>query len=176
MASPASLLEADSPWAIQEGGHLVPGVIHFYHKGEPYFEFTNFARYPIEVDGTVWPTSEHYFQAQKHAGSALEEEIWQAPGPRQAFTLGRSRPPRTDWPMVRDAVMYRAVKAKFVQHPELRALLLSTAGAQLVEHTANDDYWGDGGDGSGRNMLGCILMRLREELLGADGKPGAAAD
>jgi ribA/ribD-fused uncharacterized protein len=118
---------------------------------------------------------EHYFQAQKHAGSALAEEIRQADRPREAFTLGRSRPPRPDWPMVRDAVMYRAVKAKFVQHPELRALLLSTADAQLVEHTTNDDYWGDGGDGSGRNMLGRALMRVREELRAADTEPPAAA-
>jgi predicted NAD-dependent protein-ADP-ribosyltransferase YbiA (DUF1768 family) len=32
--------------------------------------------------------------------------------------------------------------------------------------TENDSYWGDGGDGSGRNMLGQVLMRVREELRG----------
>ena len=36
--------------------------------------------------------------------------------------------------------------------------------AKLVEHTENDSYWGDGGDGSGRNMLGQILMQVRDEL------------
>jgi predicted NAD-dependent protein-ADP-ribosyltransferase YbiA (DUF1768 family) len=25
-------------------------------------------------------------------------------------------------------------------------------------------YWGDGGDGSGKNMLGRILMEVREQL------------
>jgi len=34
----------------------------------------------------------------------------------------------------------------------------------LVENTANDHYWGDGGDGSGKNMLGKILMQVRDEL------------
>ena len=34
----------------------------------------------------------------------------------------------------------------------------------LVEHTGKDAYWGDGGDGSGVNRLGGILMRVREEL------------
>jgi N-glycosidase YbiA len=36
-------------------------------------------------------------------------------------------------------------------------------GAQLVEHTANDSYWGDGGDGSGRNRLGALLEQVRAE-------------
>jgi predicted NAD-dependent protein-ADP-ribosyltransferase YbiA (DUF1768 family) len=47
---------------------------------------------------------------------------------------------------------------------------LATADAKIVEHTTNDSYWGDGGDGSGRNMLGQVLMRVREELHG-DGSP-----
>jgi predicted NAD-dependent protein-ADP-ribosyltransferase YbiA (DUF1768 family) len=66
-------------------------VIRFYHKGEPYYEFTNFAPFPIDLDGKSWPTSEHYFQSQKHAGSSLEEEIRRAVEPREAFNLGRSK-------------------------------------------------------------------------------------
>ncbi len=38
------------------------------------------------------------------------------------------------------------------------------ADAELVEHTANDAYWGDGGDGNGKNRLGSLLMKVREEL------------
>ena len=62
--------------------------------------------------------------------------------------------------------MREAVRAKFRQHPSLRTLLLSTADAYIVEHSRNDAYWGDGGDGSGKNMLGRILMEVREELRG----------
>ena len=39
--------------------------------------------------------------------------------------------------------------------------------AKIVEHTRNDDYWGDRGDrgdGSGKNTLGLILMETREAL------------
>lgn len=56
------------------------------------------------------------------------------------------------------------MRAKFTQHDDLKELLLSTDDATLVEHTANDRYWGDGGDGSGRNMLGNILMQIRSEI------------
>ena len=56
------------------------------------------------------------------------------------------------------------MRAKVTQHEEMKNLLLSTGTPRLVEHTTNDSYWGDGGDGSGRNMLGVILMELRAEL------------
>jgi hypothetical protein len=76
----------------------------------------------------------------------------------------RSKPLRADWERVKDEVMRRAVLAKFTQHAELRDILLATGDALLVEHTRNDSYWGDGGDGRGRNMLGRILASVREEL------------
>lgn len=60
--------------------------------------------------------------------------------------------------------MHEAVRAKFTQHGELREYLLGTGDARLVEHTESDAYWGDGGDGSGRNRLGEILMQVRSEL------------
>ena len=56
------------------------------------------------------------------------------------------------------------LQRRVTQHEDLRRLLLATGDATLVEHTGNDHYWGDGGDGSGRNMLGRILMQVREEL------------
>jgi hypothetical protein len=43
-------------------------------------------------------------------------------------------------------------------------VLLGAGNARIVEHTEKDRYWGDGGDGSGRNRLGQILMQVREEL------------
>jgi len=141
-------------------------IINFYHLGDPYGEFSNFARYPIQLHGKTWPTSEHFFQAQKYAGTPREEEIRHAKTPSEAARLGRDRKVglRPDWESVKDAVMREAVLAKFTQHDELRELLLSTGDATLVEHTENDSYWGDGGDGSGRSMLGRILMEVRAEL------------
>lgn len=50
-------------------------------------------------------------------------------------------------------MMRKALRAKFEQHAELRTLLLATASAKLVEHTQNDAYWGDGGNGQGKNRL-----------------------
>jgi len=56
------------------------------------------------------------------------------------------------------------LRAKFTQNPKILEKLLGTGKSLIVEHTVNDSYWGDGGDGSGKNRLGLILMELREEL------------
>ncbi len=145
---------------------MLKTVIHFYSTREDYGCFSNFSAHPVRLKGRTWPTSEHYFQAQKFAGTAYEEEIRQANSPMIAARMGRSRkhPLRRNWESVKDAVMREAVLAKFTQHADIRAVLFGTGDAEIVEHTSNDSYWGDGGDGSGKNRLGRILMSVREEL------------
>lgn len=141
-------------------------VIYFYRVSEPFGCFSNFSAHGFEKDGKYWATSEHYFQAMKFVGTEHEEELRLAPTPKEVAKMGRdrSRPLRKDWEEVKDTIMYEALKAKFAAHPELRAILLGTDDAQLVEHTEKDSYWADGGDGTGKNMLGLLLMRLRDEL------------
>ena len=141
-------------------------AVNFYHLNEPFGEFSNFAAFPIALGGQRWPTSEHYFQAQKFEDAAYRDKVRAAKSPTIAARLGRSRKVklRRDWESVKVGVMRAAVTAKFTQHDDLRTLLLSTGDAKLVEHTENDDYWGDGGDGSGQNVLGRLLMQLRDEL------------
>lgn len=140
--------------------------ILFYSVSEKYGEFSNFAAFPINVGGKMWPTSEHYFQAQKFTDSAHIKKIRNARSPMEAARLGRSRkvPIKKDWEKSKDSAMHTAVSQKFAQYKELKELLISTGNRKLVEHTVNDDYWGDGGDGTGKNMLGRILMTVREQL------------
>ena len=141
-------------------------VIEFYSVNAEYGELSNFAPYPIKLRGKLWPTSEHFFQAQKFENRADQEEIRKVSSPMIAARMGRDRKRklRRDWERVKVGIMREAVEAKFRQHPELGELLLATGDAKLVEHTENDDYWGDGGDGSGRNELGRILMAVRDAL------------
>jgi ribA/ribD-fused uncharacterized protein len=140
--------------------------INFYRLNEPFGEFSNFSPHPIKVKGKTWPTSEHYFQAQKFAGTEHEAAVRGAKSPMVAARMGRSRerPLRRDWEAIKDDIMREALRAKFEQHAELKSLLLSTCDAELIEHTAKDRYWGDGGDGTGKNRLGRLLMELRAAL------------
>lgn len=140
--------------------------IKFYSETGRYGEFSNFASFPIRLKNKTWNTTEHFYQAQKFENQAYQEKVRNAESPMKAAELGRSRKGRIlkNWDNKKDNVMYEAVKAKFTQHADLRQLLLDTENARIVKHTENDAYWGDGGDGKGKNMLGKILMRVREEL------------
>jgi N-glycosidase YbiA len=144
-------------------------TIYFYSTRDAYGGFSNFSAHGFTLNGTWWPTSEHYFQAQKFAGSEHEEAVRRAKTPKDAAEMGRDRrrPLRADWEQVKDDVMRVAVRAKFGAHAELRAELLGTGDEELVENAPGDYYWGCGADGSGKNMLGRILMELRAELYGA---------
>ncbi len=150
-------------------------IIKFYSVGDEYGEFSNFAEYPIVLKKKRWPTSEHYFQAQKFKEQKAQEAVRKANSPMLAARMGRDRKQklRRDWESAKVNVMREAVRAKFTQHDELRELLLSTGDAKIVEHTEKDDYWGDGGDGRGKNMLGRILMDVRKQFRKAMPSPDA---
>lgn len=141
--------------------------IRFYSVGSEFGEFSNFASYPVRLDGRTWPTSEHYFQAMKFTSRATQERIRKTKSPMSAARMGRDRklPLRRGWNSMRIRVMRKVVLAKFTQHDDLTVMLLETGDADIVEHTSNDAFWGDGGNGSGKNWLGRILMEVREELL-----------
>lgn len=142
-------------------------AIYFYKIKDEYGCFSNFAHYGFELDGKWWMTSEHYFQAQKFCGTEYEETIRLLDNPMKAAEMGRNRnlPLREDWEQVKDDIMRRAVCAKFAQNKEIRDILISTGKETIIEKTTNDYYWGCGQDGSGKNMLGIILMEIREKLL-----------
>lgn len=141
-------------------------IVRFFSKSESHREFSNFAPFPIEIDGAIWPSVEHYYQAQKFADPALQEKIRTAKKPVIAKSLAAKyrQGARVDWNEAKGAVMERAVRAKFAQHEALRALLLATGEEPLAEAAPNDYYWGVGEDGTGQNKLGLLLMRLRAEL------------
>ena len=140
--------------------------IKFYEAENAYGYFSNFALYPLTLKGKTWPSSEHYYQAQKVAGTEWEERIRLCATPQEAFDMTRlpEFPERKDWTDVKDDAMYEAVYAKFTQHEDLRQKLLDSGDAILIEDSPVDYYWGCGKDGSGKNMLGKTLMTIRESL------------
>ena len=141
--------------------------IEFYRERDaPYGCFSNFSKHGFTIGDRHWPTVEHYFQAQKFPGMPQEEVIRLAPDPMTAKNMGNERtiPIRPDWEAVKDDVMRQAVRAKFDQHPDIRAVLLGTGSETLIEAARNDNYWGSGPDGTGKNRLGKVLMEIRDEL------------
>lgn len=139
-------------------------MIEFWRTTDEYGCFSNFSAHPIEIDGRVWPTTEHYYQAMKHTDEDLKEKICKTKVPKIAKTLAYSAPPREDWEQIKFDVMRKALRAKIEQHPSIKAKLLETGDQPLAEASPFDYVWGTGKDGTGQNWLGKLWMELRESL------------
>ncbi|RXE57724.1 NADAR family protein [Acetivibrio mesophilus] len=141
-------------------------AIMFYKVNDENGCFSNFSKHGFELNGKYWSTSEHYFQAMKFAGTEYEEEIRLSATPMEAAKRGRDRnkPLRKDWEQVKDGIMREAVLEKFKTHADIREILISTGDEEIIEKTTDDYYWGCGSDGTGKNMLGKILMEVRAIL------------
>ena len=154
-----------------------PKEIRFYDDKSTYSEFSNYykgkkgKKLTIVLDSRKWPSSEHYYQAQKIKNSDYKEDIRSAPSSRRPVInkiieryYKKGFGLRSDWNNQMDKVMYKAVKAKFTQNKDLGDLLLSTNNHALIYSNMRDPYWGNGG-GDGLNKLGKILMRVRKEII-----------
>lgn len=135
---------------------------------------SNFYLCKVNYNGIEYKHSEGAFQAQKTLNE--QERIYIAslnPGQskRKAGRHGVISL-RADWEEIKDQIMYEVVLAKFKQNPDLREKLLNTDNAILIEGTTwHDNYWGNCtcnrcANKFGRNQLGKILMKVREELKG----------
>lgn len=139
------------------------GPILFYGAHREYGEFSNFYPVPIRIGGKTYPSAEHYFQACKACSRKEHEAIRLTPTPGEAKRKGRGVALRTDWEEAKMGVMHSALRAKFSQHDDLKALLLSSGDRVIHEDSPSDKIWGWMG-GQGQDLLGKLLMELRTEL------------
>ena len=125
---------------------------------------SNFHPSPIQYNGLTYPTVEHAYQAAKVLDGVTRAQIRAAATAKDARRLGRAYAVRSDWDQIRVAVMEDLVRLKFTQNESLARQLLATDDARLEEgNWWGDTFWGTV-DGFGENILGKILMRVRDEL------------
>ncbi len=146
-------------------------VISFYRANErPYGVLSNLYRREIVFEGRIFPTSEHAYQAGKAIKPAVREWIQAAPSPSLAAMAAHGLytwDVVPDWATIKFDRMRAVLRAKFTQHPDLAEILISTGAKRLVEagtvNNAVNRLWGQV-NGKGENMLGVMLMELRDQL------------
>lgn len=139
-------------------------MIKFYDQDGEYGYLSNFYPSRIYIDNKWYATVEHAYQAAKTYDETEIKRIRQAKTPAEAKRLGQKVELRSDWDLRKKFFMKECLIAKFTQHHELRQKLLDTGIEQLVEDSPIDYYWGCGSDGTGKNVLGKLLMEIRKEL------------
>jgi len=149
-------------WNIKDKNSIV-----FGKPFGKYADLSNLSNHSIDSKFKVWPTVEHFYQANKFIGSSYEEKIRNLRNVHEVLEIGHNRflPIRTDWEEAKEYVMTEGLVAKFIQYPQLKNLLLSTSGCILVNYDKENDYWGSGFNGYGKNRLGILLMKIRDTML-----------
>ena len=144
---------------------------------EPNGWMGNMAPYPIKFDGKVWLTSESLFQSMRYDDDSVKEMIRVEKSPMGAKMKAKKyRDQMVVVPMSELDVenMRKCVKMKFDAHPQLKRQLMNTKDAFIYEDIGNRNgerhkFWGakklSESEGAGNNMMGKILMDLREEYL-----------
>ena len=146
--------------------------IRFYRASEkPYGVFSNLYRRPIKFEGRIYPTSEHAYQAGKARKEEVREWLMAAPSPALLAMAAHGLYQwdiAPDWSRIKFDRMRGVLMAKFTEHPDLAAILLDTKDAVLIETATVDDavnrLWGEVPGKGGKNMLGILLMEVREHL------------
>jgi len=145
--------------------------IRFYRASEkPYGAFSNLFKRPILFEGTEYPTAEHAYQAGKASKEAVRKWILSAPSPSLVAMAAHGLYTWDivpNWSKIKFDRMRAVLWAKFDQHEDLRKLLVSTGTSRLIENATVDNLvnrtWGEV-NGKGKNMLGVLLMELRDQL------------
>ena len=139
-------------------------AIKFWGANNPNGYMSNFFQSKFTIEGVTYPTVEHYFQSMKFKGTEFESYIANLKTPKETAQEGKRRdlPLRKDWESIKEDIMYTGIKEKFTQNSTLRSQLLNTGNNELIENSPYDYYWGIGKNGSVKNRLGILLMKLRE--------------
>lgn len=125
---------------------------------------SNFYHAPVMVTGIKYLNTEAAFQAGKSLNME-ERELFSEMSPAHAKRMGRKIKLRADWHIAKIEVMELCLRTKFMTHKNLAEQLKATGNAELVEfNTWGDSIWGVTQEKGGTNLLGKLLMIIRNDL------------
>jgi ribA/ribD-fused uncharacterized protein len=144
-----------------------PNGIIFYRANDEYGFLSNLHPCNVVFEGKAFSSAEAAFQYGKPSDMMVAEWLVSAPKPRFCALAAHALLPydvKPEWPSTKVTRMKYVLRAKFGQHKELRDNLLGTGKAKLIEGSPTDEFWGVGKSGEGKNLLGKLLMEIRQEL------------
>jgi putative DNA methylase len=155
--------------------YLRSECVVFRKTKELFGDLSNMAAgYYLKINGTRILTSEALYQACRFPHRPeIQRLIVQQASPMTAKmkTKPYRNDSRPDWDAVRIKIMRWCLRVKLVQNwAEFGRILRATQDRAIVEDSRKDDFWGakavDDETLVGVNVLGRLLMELREDLKG----------
>ena len=142
-------------------------IIGFYSR--EFYCFSNFSSFAVKWEGKTWLTSEHAYQASRFFKSSLQivRKIFNARSAHDAKKISEKYSDKATPDFCEDSIMIMEdiVRHKLKQHPYIMHKLIQTGKRLIIEDSPKDDFWGWGLKRNGRNELGKIWMKLRDEIV-----------
>lgn len=128
-------------------------------------DLSPFSAHEIEIDGVIYKTAEHAYQALRVVPEA-RSAIMTATSPMDAWRRGQKCKEQGALMLDIDklSLMEKIFRAKLTQHKDVRDVLKITHNRELLKVYDTDYFWGTGTDGTGDNQMGKLWMKLRAEL------------
>ena len=141
-------------------------MIEFYKEFGELGYLANYSNHGFTKDGVFYKTVEHYYQSEKFDDPEIKNKIINADTPKEASNIGRDRNLKRidDFKSIKNQVMFDGILEKFRQNRDIAYKLIETRNKKIAEATIDEYYWGIGKDKSGKNVIGDILVRVRERI------------
>ena len=162
---------------LQEEG---AAMICFHNPDEENGYLSNWFLSEFTVGGITFSSMEQYMMYEKAVlfkNQTTAEKILQTDDVAKIKAFGRTVQNFDDkvWAKEREGIVYNGVSEKFRQNPELAEKLEKTGEEIIAECAVKDRIWGIGlsmedenrlciDKWRGKNLLGKILMRVREDI------------
>ena len=141
-------------------------IIKFYRASGKYGFLSCLYKKSLIFEGILFPSGEHAYQYGKFRDEDTRNWAMESPKPHLLSILAHGLfawDIVSNWSRIKVNRMYNVLKVKF-SDSELKNKLLDTRDSILIENSKNDAFWGIGKTGKGKNMLGKLLMKVREEI------------
>lgn len=133
-----------------------------------------FAKFLIEVDfsgkfrapARQWSDEERRIMNLYIRRRSTLSRIQSAPSAHLAKAIAKANKNdrRGDWHEVRLDVMEEILRSKLEQHEYVRETLEKSIGMEIIEDSPFDSFWGRGPNHDGKNHLGRLWMKIRDEM------------
>lgn len=141
-------------------------MIEFYKEFGELGYLANYSNHGFTKNGIFYKTVEHYYQSEKFDDPEIKKRIINAPTPKEASNIGRDRSNirKENFKEIKNQVMFDGILEKFRQNRDIAYKLIETRNKKIAEATIDEYYWGIGKDKSGKNVIGDILVKVRERI------------
>lgn len=134
----------------------------------PFEPLNNWSSHKVNIWGIDFPTSEHAFQWKKFSlvEPEIASKILSAGSPYMVFKIAKSNKNKQpkDWTERKVSIMEEILRVKLEQHEDVQDTLKRTGKREIIENSPVDNFWGIGPNKDGKNMLGNIWMKIRNNF------------